>query len=45
LAAYWVKDGRVYAANGFAKMWSPGIDYASSPAITIDSVKNAVVEQ
>ena len=27
LAAYWVKNGRVYAANGFAKTWSPSVTF------------------
>lgn len=41
LAAYWVQNGRVYAANGFAKTWSPSISY-SKTGIDIDSVENAV---
>jgi len=41
LAAYWVKDNQVYAANGFAKTWSPVVPY--SPAgIDFDSVSEAV---
>jgi type IV pilus assembly protein PilM len=40
-AAYWVKDGTVYAANGVAKTWSPNIKYAPT-GIDIDSVKQAV---
>ena len=40
-AAYWVKSGVVYAANGIAKTWSPGISYAASSAISYDSVREA----
>jgi len=40
-AAYWVYDGVVYAANGAAKMWSPGIEYASDASMSYDSVKDA----
>ena len=40
-AAYWVRSGVVYAANGIAKTWSPGISYASSPSISYDSVRQA----
>ncbi len=39
--AYWVKDGVVYAANGFAKTWSPGVDYAPT-GIDIGTVEDAV---
>ena len=42
LAAYWVKNGRVYVANGFAKTWSPGISYATDPDINFGSVEQAV---
>jgi hypothetical protein len=42
LAAYWVKNSRVYAANGFAKTWSPSISYATDPDINFDSVEQAV---
>ena len=42
LAAYWVKNGRVYAANGFAKTWSPSISYATDPDINFGSVEQAV---
>jgi len=28
--AYWVKNGKIYAANGFAKMCSPGLSYSES---------------
>jgi len=42
LAAYWVKNSRVYAANGFAKTWSPSISYAIDPDINFDSVEQAV---
>ena len=41
-AAYWVMQGKVYAANGTAKTWSPSVSYAKSPKITYDSVKAAV---
>ena len=40
-AAYWVDGSRVYAANGFAKTWSPGISYAPT-GIDFDSVRRAV---
>lgn len=40
-AAYWVKDGVVYAANGVARMWSPAIPVAPT-GIDIDSVEEAV---
>jgi hypothetical protein len=33
LASYWVKDSQVYAANGFARTWSPSISYATDPGI------------
>jgi hypothetical protein len=39
--AYWVSGGTVYAANGFAKMWSPNVSYAPV-GIDIDSVSMAV---
>lgn len=42
LAAYWVKNSRVYAANGFARTWSPSISYATDPDINFDSVEQAV---
>lgn len=42
LAAYWIKDSRVYAANGFARTWSPSISYATDPDINFDSVEQAV---
>lgn len=42
LAAYWVKNSQVYAANGFAKTWSPGISYSTDPDISFDSVEQAV---
>jgi len=42
LAAYWVKGGTVYAANGHAKAWSPSISYVSSGKVTYDSVKASV---
>jgi hypothetical protein len=42
LAAYWVKNSRVYAANGFAKTWSPNISYATDPDIDFDSVEQAM---
>jgi len=39
--AYWVKNVIVYAANGFAKTWSPSLDY--SPAgIDFDTVRDSV---
>jgi len=41
-AAYWVKGGVVYAANGIAKTWSPGVSYASSSSISYNSVRQAV---
>jgi len=40
-AAYWIKDGTVYAANGFAKTWSRSLEY-SPIGIDYSSVKNAV---
>lgn len=41
-AAYWVSLNRVvFAANGFAKMYSPRIHY-SGAGVDIDSVENAV---
>ena len=40
-AAYWVQNGRVYTANGVAKMWSPSISY-SKTGIDIYSVEKAV---
>jgi len=40
-AAYWVKDGKVYAANGFAKMWSPQLEYAPV-GIDISVVRKAI---
>ena len=41
-AAYWVDQaGRVHAANGFAKTWSPQIDYAPA-GVDIESVTTAV---
>lgn len=40
-AAYWVKDGIVYGANGIALMWSPGVGSAA-PTATLDKVKEAV---
>ena len=39
--AYWVKDNVVYAANGFAKTWSPNLDY-SPTGIDFDTVQNSV---
>ena len=42
MAAYWVKNGRVYAANGFARTWSPSISYATDSDISFDSVELAV---
>lgn len=40
-AGYWVKDGVVYAVNGIAKNWSPGIEF--SPAeITWSKVEEVV---
>jgi hypothetical protein len=42
MAAYWVKNGRVYAANGFARTWSPSISYATDSDISFDSVEQAV---
>jgi len=42
LAAYWIENGQVYAANGFAKAWSPGISYATDPDINFGSVEQAV---
>jgi hypothetical protein len=49
-AAYWVNDGVVYAVNGRAKDWSPGIEWApgstrtnpSNPTITVTAVEEAV---
>ncbi len=41
LGAYWVNSDTVYAANGFAKTWSPGITYAKQKKVTFDSVKQA----
>lgn len=40
-AAYWVRNGRVYAANGIAKMWSPTLSY-SKASIHFDSVEAAI---
>ena len=40
-AAYWVKDGKIYAANGFAKTWSPSLKY-SPVGIDFSSVEKAV---
>ena len=42
LGAYWVKGENVYAANGFAKTWSPAISYSANPKVTFTSVKGAV---
>jgi len=42
LGAYWIKNGTVYAANGFAKTWSPRISYALGGSITLSTVKSAV---
>ena len=41
LAAYWVKGGKLYAANGWAKTWSKNIEYAPT-GIDFTSVKKAV---
>jgi len=41
LAAYWVKDDVLYAANGFAMTWSPSLDIAPD-GIDFDTVEDAV---
>lgn len=41
MAAYWVKDDVVYAANGIAKTWSPNLDY-SPVGIDFNTVEDAV---
>lgn len=43
-AGYWVKDGTVYAANGFAKTWSPSLKY-SPTGIDFSSVEKAVSDK
>lgn len=39
--AYWVKNDIVYVANGFAKTWSPGLNY-SPVGIDFDTVRDSV---
>jgi hypothetical protein len=41
LAAYWVRDGRVYAVNGVAKELSGGISYAP-PSIDMSALEGAL---
>lgn len=40
LAAYWIKNGHLFAANGHAKSWSPEINYAPV-GIRFDDVEKA----
>lgn len=42
MAAYWVIDGEVYAANGVAKSWSPSTEYTIDHDVTMSSVERAV---
>jgi len=41
-AAYWFYEGQVYAGNGVAKTWSPGIKVAGSSDIRFENIKLAV---
>lgn len=41
LGAYWVKNGRVYAINGFAKQYSSGISYGPT-GMTKSDVQRAI---
>lgn len=44
LAAFWVRDGHVYAGNGMALMWADGVDRAPV-GINIDSIEAAIAGQ
>lgn len=43
-AAYWVKDGVVRAANGWAKTWSPALKYTGND-IHIKTVEAAIEKE
>lgn len=41
-ATYWIKDDTVYAANGFAKAWSPSINYIGDSEICFKTIHDAI---